>query len=113
MVEGIERADKTSPDRGCACGRELLRADDGAQARESRGPPPQRRSSSNGDELCQPRIGFCQDGKRGGEIGVVAKKARGNRCHLSLPALTKGLTRQSIICRSRFEKKMVPGQARL
>ena len=70
-MKGIEGGREPCPDRGGARGRKLLGANNGAQPRESGGPPAQCRLPGSVDELCQPGIRLCQHAQRGSKIGIV------------------------------------------
>ena len=78
MVKGVERRTEPSPDGGGARGRELLRANDGAQAGESGRPAPQRRPSGDVEQPRKARVCRRQGCQGRIEIGVVTKKMRGH-----------------------------------
>jgi hypothetical protein len=74
-IERIECRGKASPDRCCACGRELLRADDRAQARKAGWAPAQRRPAGNLDQPAQACVRFGDARQAKIEVVFVAEKA--------------------------------------
>src|SRR5262249_21041409 len=92
VVKRIEGGDDTPPDRARARSRQLLCADDGAQALKTRGPPAQVWAAGTIDEGAQPRIAGDKLAKAAIEIGVVVQEAGDHRARLWIAARAAAMT---------------------